>query len=146
MRTHEFLVALFDESIIPSQYFPHVSASFLDVTLDSPGQGNVKIAYNEDLEVQKVSDSLVMEAQNSFKNDDRVWRKLNFLIGESFVSLKAIVWSVGILAVTQVSEALVHLVKVERVGMVEVVVIGMDSRRDSDEPTRNRSCRPKTQK
>lgn len=55
---YKIVEVLSDKPVVSSEDFCGISASFLDVSYDSSAQGNIRVAMNEDLEVEQVSDSL----------------------------------------------------------------------------------------
>ena len=59
-----------DEAMVGLEYALDCPLSFNNVTLQTPGQSDVIIRMHEDLQVKQIVDQLVIEAENSFQDDE----------------------------------------------------------------------------
>lgn len=120
-------VVLLDEGVEAAEHLADVPAAFLDVPEDAPGEGEVEVEVDEDLEVEHVADAGVVHREDALEDDDRPGVQYVVLAGLGGVLAEAVDGGAGLLAIVELEQALVHLVEVQRVGVVEVVVVGEDA-------------------
>lgn len=95
--------------------------AFQNIALKSPGEHDVRIAFDEDLEIEEIANRWIEESEETFDDDDGRSVQIRALV-RSLVKLEGVVWNLDAFASFQGENTLGEEVVVEGRGFVEVVV------------------------
>ena len=80
---------------------------------------------HKNLEIHQVTDLLVIETENSFDNNDVLGLNFLELPLQSLIFLEAVNWDFARLHILQILQAIVSFDEIQRVRMVEIILIGV---------------------